>query len=127
MATKPYQFQKGWKGGPGRAPGSRNKLQGDFLRDLAEAWELEGKGALRIMCKEEPTKFVQVVASLMPREVALDVSGPLAGLPDEELDALIEKIRARAIEQRQSVPAIETAKTIDVKTERVADGRNSER
>ena len=46
------QFQLGHNGG--RPKGARNKLQSDFLRDLAEAWELEGKGALRIMVREEP-------------------------------------------------------------------------
>jgi hypothetical protein len=93
------QFQLGHNGG--RPKGARNKLQSDFLRDLAEAWELEGKGALRIMVREEPGKFVQVCASLMPKEVALEVGGPLADLSDDELlEALqaVKELRARTIE-----------------------------
>jgi hypothetical protein len=85
----------------GRPSGARTKLQSDFLRDLAEAWELEGKGALRIMVKEEPSRFVQVCASLMPKEVALEVGGPLAELSDDELlEALqaVKELRARTIE-----------------------------
>jgi hypothetical protein len=85
----------------GRSKGARNKLQSGFLRDLAEAWEREGAAALRIMVKEEPSKFVQVCASLMPKEVALDVGGPLAELSDEELlEALqaVKELRARTIE-----------------------------
>jgi hypothetical protein len=88
-------------GHSGRPPGSRNRLQADFLRDLAEAWALEGKAALKVMVAEEPTKFVQVCASLMPREVALDIDGPLTELSDDELlEALqaVKELRARTIE-----------------------------
>ena len=71
------------------------------MRDLAEAWEREGKAALQIMLKEQPSKFVQVCASLMPKEVALDVGGPLAELTDEELREVLQavkELRARTIE-----------------------------
>jgi hypothetical protein len=87
------------RGSGGRTNGARNKLQAGFLRDLAEAWELEGKAALRIMVKEEPSKFVQVCAGLMPKEVALEVGGPLAELSDDELlEALqaVKELRARS-------------------------------
>jgi hypothetical protein len=80
----------------GRPAGARNKLQAGFLRDLAEAWELEGKGALRIMVKEEPAKFVQVCASLMPREVSLEVGRPLSDMSDEEVHELLARFRDMA-------------------------------
>ncbi|MGZ5141621.1 MAG: hypothetical protein ACXWCX_27820 [Burkholderiales bacterium] len=104
----------------GRRAGARNKLQTDFLRDLAEAWALEGKGALRIMVKEEPSMFVQVCASLMPKEVAVDVSGPLADLSDDELlEALqaVKELRARTIELEANS---EKAREVE---EEAADGR----
>jgi hypothetical protein len=82
-------------GSPGRPKGARNRLQSDFLRDLAEAWALEGKGALRIMCKEFPEKFVQVCAGLMPKEIALEVGGPLADLSDDDLAAMLDHVRAQ--------------------------------
>jgi hypothetical protein len=88
-------------GHSGRPKGTRNKLQGDFLRDLAEAWELEGKAALLLMVKEQPVDFVKVVASLMPREVALDIGGPLTELSDDELLEALQAVRewrARMIE-----------------------------
>jgi hypothetical protein len=77
----------------GRSAGSRNKLQVGFLRDLSEAWERDGVAALRIMCKEEPSKFVAVCAQLMPREVSVEVGGPLAEMSDEELQAALQSIR----------------------------------
>jgi hypothetical protein len=88
-------------GHAGRPTGARNRLQAGFLNDLAEAWALEGKAALRAMVAEEPSKFVQVCASLMPREVALDIGGPLTELSDDELrEALqaVRELRARTIE-----------------------------
>ena len=90
-------------GHTGRPRGTRNKLTGDFLRDLAAAWETDGASALKIMVKEEPSMFVRVVASLMPREVALDIGGPLTELSDDELQALLQHVRqerAKVIEQR---------------------------
>jgi hypothetical protein len=77
----------------GRRRGAKDKLQTDFLRDLADAWELEGVGALRIMVKEEPAKFVQVVAGLMPREVQMELAGPLGELSDQELTDMLEVVR----------------------------------
>lgn len=95
---RPGTFQPGQGG---RTLGARNKLQAGFLRDLAEAWERGGKAALEIMLKEEPSRFVQVCASLMPKEVALDVGGPLAELTDEELRGVLQavkELRARTID-----------------------------
>ena len=101
------RFQLGHDGG--RPKGARNKLQTGFLRDLAEAWELEGKAALLTMVKEQPSKFVQVCASLMPKEVALEVGGPLTELSDDELrEALqaVKELRARTIEGELDEPML---------------------
>jgi hypothetical protein len=98
MRNPKNQFESGHTGRP---RGTRNKLQADFLRDLAEAWALEGPAALRIMIAEHPSDFVRVCASLMPREVSLDIGGPLTELSDDELlEALqqVRELRARTIE-----------------------------
>ena len=52
---------------PGRRAGARNRLSTAFLTDLAEAWERDGKNALRVMAKEDPSRFVTAVASLSCR------------------------------------------------------------
>ena len=92
----------------GRRAGARNKLQTQFLEDLHEAWERDGKAALKCCIAEDPVKFVQVVAGLMPREVQLEATGPLTELSDDELTALLEHIRqerAKLIEQ-QPIPVM---------------------
>jgi hypothetical protein len=92
----PSQFERRWK--------VRTQFTNKFLADLAEAWEQNGKAALTIMFHEEPSKFVQVCAALMPRQVELDASGPLAELTEEELQALMETVRqqkAKLIEHHE--------------------------
>ena len=90
----------------GRRAGARNKLQTQFLEDLHEAWERDGKAALKVAAREDPMRFVQVVAGLMPREVQLEATGPLTELSDDDLRALLQQvreIRAKTIEQ-QPIP-----------------------
>ena len=94
------KFAPGNSGG-GRPPGSRSRITSAFLTDLLEAWQRDGKAALRVMAKQEPTKFVQCVATLMPRQIELDVNGPLSEMSDEEIaDALaaVRRIRAEMVQ-----------------------------
>jgi hypothetical protein len=98
----------------GRPAGARNKLQAGFLRDLAEAWERDGQASLRIMVKEEPSRFVQVCASLMPKEVALEVGRPLADMTDEQVHELLARFREMPeIAEQELLPA---PKVIDDQT-----------
>lgn len=71
MPLKP--FEKGNPGGPGRPKGSRNKLSEDFLRDAHNAWQDHGVQALKVMAQDEPAKFVQVIASIVPKQDQLDI------------------------------------------------------
>jgi hypothetical protein len=78
----------------GRIKGSRNKISEAFLKDLAAEWEVSGPAALKIMSKEDPSGFVKVTAALLPKELTID-DNRLAELPDDELDNLINEVRAR--------------------------------
>ena len=71
-------------GGGGRPKGSRNKLARAFITDLQSMWVEEGIPCLRVMVREDPTKFVQVVASLMPKELDINVS-KWDGYSDDQL------------------------------------------
>jgi hypothetical protein len=102
--------------GPGRTPGARNKLQAGFLRDLAEAWERDGQASLRIMVKEEPSRFVQVCASLMPKEVALEVGRPLADMTDEQVHELLARFREMPEIAEQEQVLLPATKVIDDET-----------
>jgi hypothetical protein len=69
------RFISGCKPGPGRRVGSRNKLTEAFATDLRLAWERDGASVLERVARDEPGTLLKVVASLMPRDVDIDVSG----------------------------------------------------
>lgn len=86
------QFQVGenWRGNAdGRPKGSRNELQENFLKDVLAAWKANGKQAIDDMIADKPGDFVKMVASLLPKDVNLNVND------DRELtdDELVERIR----------------------------------
>jgi hypothetical protein len=78
--------------GPGRTPGAKNKLQRKFLEDLRKEWEEHGAGVLRIARIEEPVRFLQIVASLMPKELLIG-DAAVEAIDDDELELLIAHAR----------------------------------
>lgn len=84
----PWRFKPGQSGNPaGRPKGSRSKLAEDFLRDILEAWQRGGAEALERVRKDDPSTFLKVVASILPKEVQLDVEHTyVARLPDKSPD-----------------------------------------
>jgi hypothetical protein len=67
----------GSNGGPGRKVGSRNRLGEQYISDLKLIWEEEGLTALRRCAVERPAEFVRVIASLLPRDVNLNMTATL--------------------------------------------------
>ena len=53
----------------GRPKGSRNRLQGDFMWELAESFAKHGKSAIEAVIKDKPHEFLKICESLMPKEV----------------------------------------------------------
>jgi len=72
----------------GRARGTRNKLNADFIAALSAAFEERGEEALRIMIDERPSEFIKVCASILPKEFEISDSR-LKELPDEQIDELL--------------------------------------
>jgi hypothetical protein len=84
------QFKPGQSGNPkGRPQGSRNKLSEEFVADLHAAWQLFGRPALMTTALTEPSVFVRVVASLMPKELEATKTVVHADrMSDDELAAI---------------------------------------
>ena len=69
---KATQFKPGASPNPGGKPvGSRNSLQGDFMRELADDFKLHGKAAIITTRTEQPAQYLKIVASLMPKELEI--------------------------------------------------------
>jgi hypothetical protein len=62
------RFVTGGKPGPGRPPGSRNKLAEDFLTDLCEDWKKHGSSVIADVRSKHPAVYLRTVASLVPRD-----------------------------------------------------------
>lgn len=78
------QFVPGQVTNPGGKPvGSRNALQGDFMRELAADFAAHGKKAISDTREASPAQYLKIVASLMPKE--LEIKRPLEEITDEEL------------------------------------------
>lgn len=108
VVTKPNTrlkppWQPGQSGNPaGRPKGSRVKLTEAFLRDLAGVWQDQGIEVARKVAKDDPSTFLRVVASLIPKTVALSV------------DTSLEGVLAEIDGQTRGIGAIEsTAKPIE--------------
>lgn len=60
-------------GNGGRPKGSRNKLQEAFWHDMRDAWEKHGAEVITRVIEEDPSTFLKVTASQMPKEVEATV------------------------------------------------------
>ena len=58
----------------------KDKLSGEFLDDLYEAWTMRGKQALEAIAIHAPDKFVQVVANLVAKHDVITVEQVGGGL-----------------------------------------------
>lgn len=79
-------------GNPGRPKGSRNKLCEDFLAAFHEDFKEHGLEAIQRCRIEDNSTYVRSLVALCPKELKVEQE-PLAELPDDELERLINLIR----------------------------------
>jgi hypothetical protein len=86
-------FRPGQSGNPGGKPkGARNRLESDFLHDLAEDYRQHGKAAIERLFQKDPAAYLRIVASLVPKDP--EPVGAFDQLDDVQLSILIELVRA---------------------------------
>jgi hypothetical protein len=67
----------------------RNKLKEAFWVDFCAAWKTHGQAALSLVAQEDPSTFVKVAASIMPKETELTMREVSAkDLSDDALAAI---------------------------------------
>lgn len=79
-------------GNPGRPLGSRHKISESFLKALHADFETGGVAAIARVRDEDPSTYIRVVASMLPKEV--EIKRPLAEMSDDELANAVDLIRA---------------------------------
>jgi hypothetical protein len=60
----------------GKPVAARNRLSGAFLKALADDFAKHGRAAIERCRVDTPSRYLQIVASLLPREVAIETRGP---------------------------------------------------
>lgn len=87
------RFKPGNVANPGGKPvGSRNRLQGDFMRELAEDFSNNGRAAIIACRTEKPDVYIKVIASLMPKE--FEIKRPLEELSEDDLVAGVAALQS---------------------------------
>ena len=66
-----------WKSGEsgnlnGRPKGTRDKFNQDFLRDLSDSWEKNGKEVLSKLVKDDPATYARLAASIVPKDIKVE-------------------------------------------------------
>ena len=85
-------WQPGQSGNPeGRKKGSRNKLGEAFLEALHDDFQAHGASTIARVREEDPTAYVKVCASLLPKELKIE---RMDDLSDEQLDQRIKQLAA---------------------------------
>ena len=76
------KFKPGQSGNPkGRPKGARSRLSDAFLRDLAEDWEAHGMDVVQQVRATDPSTYMRVIASLLPKDVNLNADISYTGVP----------------------------------------------
>jgi len=97
------RFAKGFSGNPGGSPeATRRAFNKRFLLDLAEDWQQHGREVFKRVRRESPAAYLKVCAMLVPKEMKVEHSRGVKDLTDEELDAMIEYLKASLEAQAQS-------------------------
>jgi hypothetical protein len=108
------RFKPGTSPNPGGKPvASRNRLQGDFMRALADDFAEHGVAAIQQTRAQSPAQYLKVVASLMPKE--LEIKRPLEEMTDDDLIAGVAALQSLLNAQGAGDGATDAAKSKQAK------------
>jgi hypothetical protein len=93
------QFVKGFRGGPGRQKGSRNKLGEAFIADVYESWQKHGRETLEQMRRDDPAAYVRLVANILPDRLDVGIAHQFA-----RIERVIVQVPERVIEHDDTLP-----------------------
>ncbi len=91
--AKTGRFVAGNSGNGGRKKGSRNLLGEAFLAAMHEDFQEHGPAAVVRVREEKPDQYLKVIASLLPKELNLNVNDA-ESMTDDELIARIRELDA---------------------------------
>jgi 2-oxoglutarate dehydrogenase complex dehydrogenase (E1) component-like enzyme len=96
----------------GSLEATRRSFNKDFLLALAADFKKHGAAAIEKVRKQQPAAYMKICALLVPREMKVEHSNALKNLTDEQLDAMINYLKASLEAQVQGAEVIDS-KVID--------------
>ncbi len=98
--TSKTNLRPGWKPGQsgnpnGRPKGSRNKLSEQFLASLCEDFEVHGEAVLETVRINDPSTYLRVTASLLPKQTEIGITNNLQNLTDDQLMNKIKTLQQK--------------------------------
>lgn len=103
------QFLMGEIGNPaGRPRGARGKLGEEFVAALYADWQVHGSAVIAKVREDRPHEYLKLIASLLPRHVALK-GGAFDDVGDDELREIIAVVRAALADHVEGSDEAETA------------------
>jgi hypothetical protein len=101
-------WQPGVSGNPaGRVRGSRNKLSEAVICALLRDFSKHGEKAIAKVRRTQPAAYLKILALLVPREHKVEHSNAIKNLTDEELEAMVELLKASLEAQAQGAKVVE--------------------
>ena len=102
------RFAPGFSGNPGGSPeAARRALNKSTILEMHRAFNIGGRKAIEKVMKQQPAVFLKLLVLLVPREMKVEHSNAIKDLTDEQLEAMIEYLKASLEAQAQSAKVIE--------------------
>lgn len=80
--------------GGGRPKGARSKLGEQFCQDVYAKWQEHGERCIDEMIADKPGDFVKLVATMLPKEMNLNIADN-SDMSDEELHDRIRNLASQ--------------------------------
>ena len=96
------------KGNPaGRVRGSRNALSEAVICALLRDFREHSQRAIAKVRETQPSAYLKILALLVPRKLKLEQRNAIAGLSDEQLEAMIAELEERIARRAEQAKLIE--------------------
>ena len=79
----------------------------EFIAALLRHFRREGERAISRMAATQPAAYCKILTLLVPRELKLEHRNAIAGLSDEQLEAMIEELTERIARRADQAKLIE--------------------
>src|SRR5262245_5657904 len=112
------RFAPGYSGNPGGSPDrARKALNAETIAELHKAFRRGGAKAIDKVMKNNPAMFLNLLVSLVPREMQVEQSGGVKAMTTEQIERAIEVVK-ELIAKRD---AAASAKVIEGTAERIPE------